>query len=194
MSCCSLFKWCKVNVSNVPSALEYWKQFYHCYCHHLKAPINPKPWLSSVAEEGRGKGGGGGGWGIWMLPGWKWQVFPAEDNYYILNYGGVLGKKVHFCDQMVQKKRVKMSTGWCVESHGHLTKKMGGAFWVGHQSSKLQGFAPGGVRKVEALNWLTLKYHLYTFCWESNNIWKFETENKFTINKNWTFFDDIFPL
>lgn len=55
---------------------------------------------------------------------------------------------------MVKKKRFKMSTGRCVESHGHLTKKMGGAFWVGHQSSKLQGFAPGGggVRKVEALN------------------------------------------
>ena len=45
---------------------------------------------------------------------------------------------------MVKKKRVKMSTGRCVESHGHLTKNMGGAFWVGHQSSKLQGFAPGG--------------------------------------------------
>lgn len=28
---------------------------------------------------------------------------------------------------MVKKKRFKMSTGRCVESHGHLTKKMGGA-------------------------------------------------------------------
>ena len=91
-----------------------------------------------------------------MLPGWKWQVFPAEDNYYILTYGGVLGKKVHFCDQMVKKKRVKMSTGQCVESHGHLTKKMGGAFWVGHQSSKLQGFAPGGWERLK----LWIDWHL----------------------------------
>ena len=29
---------------------------------------------------------------------------------------------------MVKKKRVKMSTGQCVESHGHLPKEMGGAF------------------------------------------------------------------
>lgn len=53
---------------------------------------------------------------------------------------------------MVKKKRVKMSTGQCVESHGHLTKKNGWGISGGAPIFKTSGVCSGGVRKVEALN------------------------------------------
>ena len=93
-----------------------------------------------MAEEG----GGGGGVGNLNVAWLKVTSLSSRRQLLHLKLRRCFRKKFHFCDQMVKKKRVKMSTGQCVESHGHLTKKMGGAFWVGHQSSKLQGFAPGG--------------------------------------------------